>query len=262
MLKRSLIMALLLISFVGLSGQSEQLVINPPAGSEERFFTFENPKGSIRVTGYEGNMIVVTGTLRFPANTQNNAPGLRRIEQNPVDIKAEVNGRSVLLLCGTAGKTVDFDIKIPARFSLKLRSADNGNIEVLNVNGEIDIVNNNGSITLENITGSAVLSSVYGDIAATFREVRTGSPLMFTSFEGDVVLTIPSSTNANLKMKTANGEILTDFNIQPLKRQPVVKQTENTSLYSLEDWITGSINNGGPEFVLQSYTGNITLKKR
>lgn len=262
MMRTLFILLIISITFPGLSGQNEQLIINPPAGADERFLTFENPKGSIKVIGYDGDLIVVTGTLRHPEPEKKNTEGLRRIEQNSLDIRAEVNGQNVLLLCRSTGKTVDFDIKIPAKFSLKLKSLDNGNVEVLNIDGVIEVSNNNGNIWLENILGAAILSSAYGDITASFREVKTGAPMMFTTFEGDVFLTLPASVNANLKMKSDKGEILSDFEILPLKRQPVVRQVDNTAVYSLEDWTTGSINKGGSGLVLQSYSGKITLKKK
>lgn len=256
------IFLLISVTFPSLSGQNEQLIINPPAGAGERFLTFENPKGSIKVIGYDGEVIVVTGTLRHPEPEKKTTDGLRRIEQNTLDIRAEVNRQNVLLLCRSTGKTVDFDIKIPSKFSLKLKSLDNGNVEILNIEGVIEVSNNNGNITLENILGAAILSSAYGDITASFREVKPGAPMMFTSFEGDVFLTLPASVNANLKMKSDKGEILSDFEILPVKRQPVVRQVDNTAVYSLEDWTTGSVNNGGPDLVLQSYSGRITLKKK
>lgn len=255
-------LVILLNCFFTMSAQNEQLVINPPQGSQERFFIFENPKGSIKVTGYDGNMIVVNANPRFRETEKSSGSGLHRIEQNPFDIRAEVNGRNVLLLTGSDGKTVDFDIKLPSLFSLKLKSLDNGNIDILNVSGNIEVVNNNGNITLENTGGAAILSSVYGDINASFKEVSRGAPMMLTSFEGSITLTLPGTVNANLKMKSDKGEIYSDFDIGPVKRQPVMRQTGNTAVYSLEDWTTGSINNGNGDFVLKTYSGNITLKKR
>lgn len=262
MIRTLIIIGFILNTFVDLPAQSEQLIITPPQGREERFFTFENPKGSIKVTGYDGDLIVVNGTLRYPEADKKNSSGLHRIEQKPIDLKAEVVGRNVLLLCSAAGKTVDFDIKVPSGFSLKLKSLDNGVVDVLNVEGVIEVVNNNGNITLVNIDGSAILSTVYGDIEASFAGVKPGVPMMFTTFEGDIILTIPATVDANLKMKSDKGEIFSDFKITPVKRQPVVSRTENTAVYTLEDWTTGIVNNGGAEFVLRTYSGVITLKKR
>jgi hypothetical protein len=249
---RLLIPVLFFSCFISLYGQNEQLVIKPPEGSQERFFSFENPRGSIRVTGYEGDHIVVTGTFRFPGDIQKTNGGF--------GMRAETNGRNVLLLCRDIGKTVDFDIKIPSGFSLKLKSLDNGNIDVFNISGEIEISNSNGSISLGNISGAAVLSSVYGDITASFREVNPGL-MIFTSFEGSINLTVPGTINANVKMKTDKGDIVSDFVILPPKKKPVTP-VGNNSINSSDDWVTGSINKGGAELLLRSYSGNITLKKK
>ncbi len=241
--------------------QSEQLVINLSPSSLPGLLTFENPKGSIKVTGYDGDVLLATGTLRY-SDTEKPVNGMRRIEQKILDISAEVEGSNIKLMCRTTGKTVDFDIKLPRNFSLKLKSLDNGNIEVVNINGEIEVENANGDISLGNIAGSAVLSSVYGKIAAVFREVDPKSPMMFTSFEGDISITLPESINARLKLKSDNGEIMSDFDIKPVKRQSVITKDENTMVYSLEDWVVGIINEGGPEYIISSYNGNLFIRKK
>lgn len=241
--------------------QGEQLVVNLSPSTNKRLLTFENPKGSVRVTGYDGNDIVVNATLRFrEADTPGNSP-LKRIEQNPFDISAETDGNNITLLTRAFDKTVDVDIKIPNTFSLKLKSLDNGSVQVINVNGNIEVDNASGDILLENISGSAVLSTVYGKITATFREVKPDYPMMFTSLEGDISLNLPSRVNAVLKMKTGTGEIYSDFDLVPVKRQPVVKNIENTKVYSLEDWVVDRINSGGTEYIIRSFSGNIFIKK-
>jgi hypothetical protein len=257
---------LIILGFIAFSSlafcQDEQLVINLPASSIPGSLIFENPKGSIKVTGYDGKVVLVNCTYRYMEADKNASNGMRRINQDDLDISAEVNGNEILLLCRTPGKTVDFDIKVPRDFSMKLKSLDNGNVEVFNVNGVIEVENTSGDITLENISGSAVLSSVYGTISAVFRSVDTESPMMFTTFEGDINITLPLFSNALLKMKSEKGEILSDFDIKPAKRQPVVKNIENKKVYSLEDWSVGIINSGGPEYILRTYNGNIYIRKK
>jgi DUF4097 and DUF4098 domain-containing protein YvlB len=263
MIKRFIIGNILafLASLLGFS-QGEQLIVNLPPSSNKNVFTFENPKGSVKVTGYDGNDIVVNAALRFREAEKQGTNSMRHIEQNPFDIYAETNGSNVTLFSKSAGKTVDFDIKMPRSFSLKLKSLDNGTIQVINLNGDIEADNSNGDITLENISGSAILNSVYGKISATFRDVKPDSPMMFTSLEGDVSISFPAMVNAVLKMKTGSGEIYSDFDLTPVKRQPVVKNVENTKVYSLEDWVVDRINSGGPEYIIRSYSGNIYIKKK
>jgi hypothetical protein len=261
---KKILTAALLIAFISSAAccQSEQLVINLSQSSIPGLLVFENPKGSIRVTGYEGDVLLATGSLRFSDTDKPAGNAMRRIDRETLDISAEVNGNEITLFCKTTGKTVDFDIKVPRNFSLKLKSLDNGTVEVVNINGEIEVENTNGDISLGNISGSAVLSSVYGKISASFRDVNPDSPMMFTSFEGDVIITLPESVNARLKLKSENGEIMSDFNIKPVNRQSVVTKVENTLVYSLEDWVVGTINAGGPEYIIKSYNGNIILRKK
>ncbi len=242
--------------------QTEQLVVNLPESFKNGHLTFENPRGSVKVTGYDGSVILVTGTPRFSIKQEETGNGMHRIANNALDITAEVNGSNVLLLYRSSGKTVDFDIKLPRNFSLKLRSLDNGVIDVININGEIEAENNSGSINLDNIAGSAVLSSVSGGITAVFRKAEEGAPMMFTSLEGDICITLPDNTRARLKMKSETGEILSDFDIVPAKRQSVVKDIDNKQVWSLEDWVTGTLNGGGPEYVIRTYSGKVCIKKR
>ena len=261
-LKLTVIYIFLLMPLTKGLGQEEQLVINLSPGQNNRIFTFENPKGSIKVTGYEGTDIVVAAAPRFGRPEKAAGKEIKRIGRDESDLSAESDGRSVILYNGTSDKTVDFDIKIPRDFSLKLKSLDNGTIQVININGEIVAENASGDILLENITGSSVLSTVYGQISATFRQVKPDSPMMFTSFEGDISIEFPATVNATLKMKSGTGEIQTDFELVPVRKQPAVKNAGNTKVITLEDWITGRINAGGPEFVIRSYNGDISIRKK
>ena len=241
--------------------QEEQLVINLTGPAVNPVFIFENPKGAIKVTGYDGTDILVNASLRNTGTERQKTGTVRKIGQNSPDIYAETEGGNVTLFSRTSGKTVDFDIKIPRNFSLKLKSLDNGTVHVINVNGNIEAENPAGDLILENIAGSAVLSTVYGKISAAFREVNPGAPMMFTSIEGNISLTLPPAVNAVLRMKTGTGEIESDFDIVPEKRRSVVKNLENKKIYSLEDWVIGRINAGGPEYVITTYNGNIFVKK-
>ena len=262
-MQKKLTITLLIFFFLtaSLFSQREQLVINLSSKSSERLFKFENPKGSVRVIGYDGNDIVINAGFRYTEPEIADAKGLRTIDKNNIDISAEKNGNTITLFNRTDDKTIDFNIKIPRDFSLNLNALDNGIVEVINIEGDVEVANANGDISLENIKGSSVLSTTYGKISASFSEVKPDTPMMFTSFEGDISLYLPVNVNAVLKMKTGTGEIHTDFDLVPRKREAVVKNNGKSTVWSLEDWITGSINNGGPEYIIRSYSGDITIKK-
>jgi len=109
-----------------LISNEEQLIINVNQISENGYFSFNNPKGSVVVTGYSGDHILVTGTIRHPFSGSKPDNSLNRLEEHVLNITAEIRGNEVLLLYDSKGKTVDFDINIPENFSLDIKSQDNG----------------------------------------------------------------------------------------------------------------------------------------
>jgi hypothetical protein len=243
------------------AGQSEQLVIRLTNPGLPGYLAFNNPKGSVKITGYDGDVVLVNAVLRFSENGKKDNTGMYKIERKSFDISAEEKNNHISLVCMSNNKTVDFDIKIPRKFSLKVSSFDNGKIEIIRVSGNIEADNPFGDIILDNVAGSAVLNSVNGKIRAIFSAVDPASPMMFSSLEGNIELYIPEKVNANLKLRSENGDLFSEFTIKPLRRQTEVKNNDRGNVYSLEDWTVGMLNNGGPEYFVSTYNGNIYLKK-
>ena len=243
------------------SGQGEQLVIRLTTPGVPGYLAFDNPKGSVRITGYDGQVILINATQRYSGSGKQENGGMHKIERKAFDISAEEKNNQVSLVCMSNNKTVDFDIKIPRKFSLKISSFDNGKIEIIHVSGSVEADNPFGDIILDNVAGSAVLNSVNGKIKAVFSAVDPSSPMMFTSLEGNIELYFPEKVNANIKLRSENGELFSEFSIKPIRRQTEVKKSARGSVYSLEDWTVGVLNNGGPEYFVSTFNGNIYLKK-
>jgi hypothetical protein len=262
-LNKILSFSFIILSFTAAvaSGQSEQLVIRLSNPGVPGYLAFDNPKGSVKITGYDGQVILVNATLRFTGSGKQDNSGMHKIERKAFDISAEEKNNQISLVCMSNNKTVDFDIKIPRKFSLKISSFDNGKIEIIRVSGNMEADNPSGDIILDNVSGSAVLNSVNGKIKAMFNSVDPASPMMFTSLEGNIELYFPEKVNANIKLRTENGDIFTEFSIKPIRRQTEVKKNSQGNVYSLEDWTVGMLNNGGPEYFVSSFNGNIYLKK-
>ena len=202
---------------------------------------FENPKGSIKVTGYPGQTILVEAIPRYPDNDISTPAELT--------LGHEVLGKEVVIHASQGIKTVDYQIKVPREMALQLRSKDNGVVEVINIRGKIEVDNTNGHIILDNIRGSAVLNSVYGNISARFKTVLENAPMMMSTLEGDVILALPGDVKARLKMKSVHGSITTDL--------PYEMETKENTL----DWDVAQLNGGGPEYILRSYNGHIHIEK-
>lgn len=260
---RILLTALFLTSWLTYRAypQSEQLVVNLTSPMTMGFLSFENPKGSVRITGYDGSVILISAVQRFAGEIsgEKNRPGIA--PKKTFEISARERNNQVSIICISQSKTIDFDIKVPRKFYLKIGSLDNGIVEIINVDGEIEATNPGGDIVLDNIAGSAVLNSVNGKIHASFRSLKQGSPMMFTSLEGNIEVFLPEKSNANLKMRSQNGTLISEFDIKPVKSADAGTKTPAGKVYALGNWTVGILNNGGSELIISTFNGNIYLKK-
>lgn len=114
------------------------------------------------------------------------------------------------------GNGGDFDITVPRNTNVVVASAFGGDIEVGDVTGGVEIKSLNGEVKLANVTGGALVETMNGEIHADVGALAEGKPLSFTSMNGEVQLTLPADIKANVRLRTHNGSILTDFDDKQL----------------------------------------------
>jgi DUF4097 and DUF4098 domain-containing protein YvlB len=104
-----------------------------------------------------------------------------------------------------------------------------------------------------------------GNITVTFAKVTPGKPMSFSTWAGDIDVTFPSSIKATVKMKSEHGEIYSDFDIQIDTSVQKIEKDERIEggqyKISFDKYIMGKINGGGPEFVFNTYGGDILIRK-
>ena len=139
------------------------------------------------------------------------------------DNVVELNyGRDSILTSGA-----DFAVNIPRNTSVEVANGLGAEISVNGVMGDIEIKNVNGEINLTNIGGGALVETMNGEIHASFASLPTGKALSFTSMNGEIQVHLPSDAKANVRFRTQNGSILTDFPETTLKTksEPGASQT-------------------------------------
>jgi hypothetical protein len=86
--------------------------------------------------------------------------------------------------------------------------------------------------------------------------------MAFLSYNGDVDVTLPATTKANLKLRSDNGEIFTDFDVQVRPAAPqTTRGARGGTRIEVNNAISGAINGGGPEFELRTYNGDIFVRR-
>lgn len=116
----------------------------------------------------------------------------------------------------------DFAVTVPRSTTVVITSTWGGDIICTDLVGDVEIKGVNGEVKLINHAGGAVVESMNGEITARISELSAGKPLSFTSMNGEVALHLPTAAKANIRLRTQNGSILTDFDETAL-----VTKTEN-----------------------------------
>lgn len=224
-------------------------------------------RGSISVSGYDGQEVLINYAGEGDEDEEQEVTknGLRRISNNSIGFEASEDDNEVEISGSSPMKDISFKISVPRNFSLELSTVNGGDIVVENVSGEMEISNVNGEVALRNVGGSALVNTVNGDIEASFDSVTPDKPMAFSNLNGDIDITLPAGTKMSAKMKSEWGEVFTDFDmdIRRTNDKKVKSDTENgTYKVSVNNWIYGNINGGGPEYLFKSMRGDIYIRKK
>jgi hypothetical protein len=230
--------------------------------------------GSITVRGYNGKDVIIASTIGAKKSTRQEqeedipekAKGMKRIAANRTGLVVEEENNEMKIYVAARDDKVNLDIQVPIRTSLKLFSNEEGDVLVENVTGEIEAANSDGNLTLKNISGSAVAHAYDGELVVTFNQIDLGKPMAFSSYDGDIDVTFPSSVKATVMIKSQDGDIYSDFEIDlqaaPKKQVKDERKTGGRYRISFGEYVTGTINGGGPEFQFVSYDGDIYIRKK
>jgi len=223
--------------------------------------------GGITVKGYNGKEVIVESRLTDgESHRHHNAPaGMHQIYPQGAGLQVEESENTVTIGTERINSNASISIQVPFDTSLKLRTVNGGNIVVDGVTGDLDVDDTNGAVTLTHISGSAVAHALNGKVLVTLDKVSPNKAMSFSSLNGDIDVTLPADIKANVKMKTDNGEIYSDFDVQlGNPRQPIVEGNRSgNGKYKVrfDHGVYGTINGGGPELQFTTFNGSIFIRK-
>jgi hypothetical protein len=157
----------------------------------------------------------------------------------------------------------DFTIRVPRNTRLELCSINKADITVSGTREDFTIRSVNGRITLTDMGGSGEAATINGRVTASFVSAPR-SPSLFKSINGDVVLTMPDRLAATLRMKSFNGGLFTDYEVQsmPAPKLVAAERRDGMYVYRSTDFTTVSVGGGGPELTLETMNGDVRVLRR
>ena len=234
--------------------------------------------GGITVRGADIRNVVVEANARGgEANSREHRPrrtypatvdGMKRLDlpgNAGLDVTEDDN--VVTIKTGFWNRPADLVITVPRRSSLDLKCMNEGDIVVEQVDGEVDAQNLNGKITLRNVSGSVVAHSLNGTVSAIIDRLDAAKPSSFSTMNGDIDITLPDNLRANVRMKTDNGAVYSDFDVKletgaRLAENETGQRSDGKYHLRFDRSLRGSINGGGPDLQLTTFNGQIFIRKK
>lgn len=251
----------------------------PGAGNVERLtvpFSEPDRPGTLKVRLLDGSITIKAANRRdvlFTANSQGARdtlrrrprveppPGMRRLTQpagfgvdehdNEMSVRSSLNG------------DVNLEIEVPMKTNLVISIVNGGGVRVDGLDSEMEINTVEGPITLANVGGSIVAHAVDGRITATILRAAPQAPMAFTSLNGDVDVTLPSAIKANLRLRSDQGDVFTDFDVRVVAGAQANRTERNDGRvrFEVNRSIYGTVNGGGPDFEMRTFDGNVYVRK-
>ncbi len=256
-----------------------------------------NVNGSVTVTGYEGDKVLVEVKKTITAKTE------QRLAEGKAEIQLGILDRadSIFLYvkgtCNPFGQserkrdnwrkkfggwgynwnngrrndddcrerydyTMEFTVKIPASLNLVASTINGGDVEVTGVSGQVTADNINGSIRLSNISGSTRASTINGSLNLDY----SGNPKSdsrFYSLNGDIHANFRKGLAAQLAFKSFNGDLYSS--VPDITVMGVTLEKTDKGGDGIRFRVDGNrykIRQGGPLLDFETYNGDVFVKEK
>ena len=241
-------------------------------GPGGQVFELSNTRGSVHIVAEDRSdvSVVATRTVERQGDASDAGPAL--------DFRQE-SGR--MLVCGDASHCgcqadwprddrrrredrtrvrVDFEVRIPRAATLDV-CTNGGTLKVENTEGRYTLRNVNGDLEMVHVRGAGRASTVNGDLEASFAGVPDAAA-EFRTVNGRVNVTLPATLSADLRLKTMNGGLYTDFETTPLPTRATSERKDGRFVYRADRYASVRVGNGGPELTFETLNGDVHIRKQ
>ncbi|UCE40470.1 MAG: DUF4097 family beta strand repeat protein [Candidatus Aminicenantes bacterium] len=235
----------------------------------------DNIFGSIVVTGYDGKEVKLFARKTIKARTEG------RIQKAEQEVKLDITEEGNVIDIYVDGPFrnqhknrrewndpgyqvhYDFDLKVPRKTNIYLKTATDGKIEVNNIEGEFQVRHANGKIVMRDIAGSGTARTANGEVKIQFAK-NPDSDCSFKTVNGDVDVTFEKNLSADFLLKTRFGEAYSDFPVSllPVQSAATEERKNGKYVYRSNSSVGVRVGSGGPQIAMDTLNGNLLIKKK
>lgn len=110
----------------------------------------------------------------------------------------------------------EFTVMVPRNTHLVVSNGLGGEVTIKDISGDIEVKSLNAEVNLQNIAGGVLVETMNGEISANITQLHDDKPLSLTSMNGEIDLHVPADAKASIRLRSQNGNILTDFDEKAL----------------------------------------------
>jgi hypothetical protein len=237
----------------------------------------DNVFGSVEIKGVAGDQVHLTAEKTIKAESDEELA--KALAEVHLDITEE-NNEVKIIVDGPFRKedgsvhfhgrdregysfSYDFCIEVPKNAKIDVNTISDGDITVTGMHNDFDVENINGGIEMSDMVGSGKAYALNEDLTVAFARNPEGH-CYFGSLNGKVKITFQSPLSADLRFKTFNGEVFSDFPVTYLPRKGLVEKgtKKGKTTYKTDPWTPVRVGEGGPSIDLDGFNGDMYVLKQ
>ncbi|MEP5834191.1 MAG: hypothetical protein ABJ383_09135 [Balneola sp.] len=249
-------------------------------------FTVKNINGDLKVTGYDGDEILVTGskTIRKKRGdldqkiideiylSQEEHEGTIYLYVQAPGVKVEFkDGRMRHSMNWNRDRWDDYDevhfefnieVEMPKDMMVRASTVNGGKLIAEDMMKGVDAGNVNGDVVLKEIAGKTNAHTVNGDIEVYFAKSPTQDS-RFNTVNGSMEVYSPKDLGAVVTFESLHGDLYTDFEqVTRLKAQLNKEKDGRGNRYRIGKSTPIQIGDGGPKMEFETVNGSAYIRKR
>jgi DUF4097 and DUF4098 domain-containing protein YvlB len=208
----------------------------------------QNLYGDVRITAWDRDEVLVEAIKK--------SADPRQLEDARIVVDSTSDSLSIHTQYGGADAeepaSVEYRITVPRGANLEDVKLVNGGLSISGLVGNVKASSVNGSIHAEHLEGPADLSTINGRLDADFNRVSPARPIMLSSVNGAIHLSLPRCTQADLFARNLAGGIQSEFG------QVMRGNGAGTGEHRLRT----RLNRGGTQIRVNNVNGGISIRRK
>tara|TARA_R100000781_G_scaffold23708_1_gene17471 strand:+ start:1462 stop:2340 length:879 start_codon:yes stop_codon:yes gene_type:complete len=249
-------------------------------------FTIKNINGDLKVSGYDGDEILITGSKTIRKKRG-------ELDQRTIDeiyLRQEEHEGIIYVYVQAPGVEVSFkegkmrhsmnwnrnrwedydevhfefniEVKMPESMMVKASTVNGGKLIVENMLNGVDAGNVNGDVVLKEVDGKTHAHTVNGDIEVYFAKSPTDDS-RFNTVNGSMEIYSPKDLGAVVTFESLHGDLYTDFEKVTRLKSELNKERDGKGYrYRIGKTTPIQIGEGGAKMEFETINGSAYIRKR